>query len=291
MKNIKSHFSFDFGQRNGIFLLVLLIIVVQLVYFFYPFASAEENKSQFSQEDIEQFKVLIDSLEQQKIEDHKPKQFPFNPNYITDYKGYTLGMSVAEIDRLHAYRDSGKWVNSKQDFQRVTQVSDSLLNTFAHLFKFPDWVTNPSASSNTFKRRTLSYNQKQDLNKASASDLEKVVGIGPYFAGRIIAYREELGGFSAPDQLKDIERLDPQVITKLLETFAIKTPKKIDKQNLNILGVPDLIKIPGMDYETARIIVNYRKEVRVIQSFEELKKIEDFPVEKLDRIKLYLQLN
>jgi hypothetical protein len=28
------------------------------------------------------------------------KVYPFNPNFITDYKGYKLGMSVQEIDRL-----------------------------------------------------------------------------------------------------------------------------------------------------------------------------------------------
>jgi hypothetical protein len=52
--------------------------------------------------------------------------YPFNPNFITDFKGYKLGMSVQEIDLLE-YRKGNKYVNSPKEFQAVTQVSDSLL--------------------------------------------------------------------------------------------------------------------------------------------------------------------
>ena len=37
-------------------------------------------------------------------------------------------------------------------------------------------------------------------------------------------------------------------------------------------------------------IVTYRDSVGIIRDFSELSKIEDFPVKKIDRIKLYLSL-
>ena len=83
----------------------------------------------------------MDSLIAQQRQNSAPKIYPFNPNYITDYKGYTLGMSAEEINRLHAYRAKNKWVNSSKEFQRITKVSDSLLKQIAPYFKFPDWVT------------------------------------------------------------------------------------------------------------------------------------------------------
>jgi hypothetical protein len=61
----------------------------------------------------------------------KPKIYPFNPNFITDFKGYKLGMSVTEIDRLLAFRKTNRYVNSAAEFQQVTQVSDSLLAQIA----------------------------------------------------------------------------------------------------------------------------------------------------------------
>ena len=57
-------------------------------------------------------------------------------------------MSNEQIDRLLAFREQGKWINSKEQFQEVTLVSDSLLNVISPLFKFPDWVENPRTNQN-----------------------------------------------------------------------------------------------------------------------------------------------
>ncbi len=130
---------FTKSQQNGIFLLVLIIIILQAVYYFSDFSS-ESNTKTLSQEELEGFQSQIDSIRLARAEADTVKIFPFNPNYITDFKGYTLGMSVAEIDKLHQFRDENKWINSAEDFQSVTGVSDSLLSAISPFFKFPDWV-------------------------------------------------------------------------------------------------------------------------------------------------------
>jgi DNA uptake protein ComE-like DNA-binding protein len=43
-----------------------------------------------------------------------------------------------------------------------------------------------------------------------------------------------------------------------------------------------------LDYELPKKIFEYRDEVAEIQELEELKKIDGFPVDKFDRISLYL---
>ena len=111
----------------------------QSAYFLIDFKSTT-NDSKEKQEWLA-FQTEIDSLKQIK-HDYIPKIYPFNPNFITDFKGQKLGMSVAEIDRLLAFRKTNKYVNTPEDFQKVTKISDSLLNTMVPYFKFPDWVTN-----------------------------------------------------------------------------------------------------------------------------------------------------
>ena len=125
MTHIKSHFKFTKGQRNGIFLLIFIVILIQCIYTFVDFTSKE---IEIDQTELAKFQNEIDSLKLVEIENSKPKIFPFNPNYITDYKGYTLGMSSDEIDRLLQYREQDKWINSSKQFQEVTKVSDSLLD-------------------------------------------------------------------------------------------------------------------------------------------------------------------
>ena len=120
---MKSHFQFSNKQRSGIFLLVVIIVIGQLVYVLVDFSN---NEIPTNQDKLDVFRNELDSLRQVELENKKPKLYPFNPNYITDYKGYTLGMTNEEIDRLHRFRDGNQWVNSAKDFQKVTQVSDSL---------------------------------------------------------------------------------------------------------------------------------------------------------------------
>ena len=91
---------------------------------FWESESYELTTTEYNQ--ITVFQSEIDSLA--SLQHHKKYEIqPFNPNFITDYKGYVLGMSIEEIDRLHAFRKTNKYVNSAKEFQQVTQVSDSFL--------------------------------------------------------------------------------------------------------------------------------------------------------------------
>ncbi|HAT70682.1 MAG TPA: competence protein ComEA [Flavobacteriaceae bacterium] len=264
-----------------------IILVLQLAYWLIPFPKDIAPKDT---PELVRFQQKVDSLKQLKIKENTPKQYPFNPNFITDYKGYTLGMSTQEIDRLLAYRKQNKWVNSKKDFQDVTKVSDSLLNTFSHLFKFPDFITNPKKKKVFAKDRKLSYKDKIDLNKATALQLQGVYGIGPYYSEKIIAYRTKLNGFSDNVQLKDVYGLEPNVINNILKKFTVKTPVNIKKININTAKVTDLSELPNLNYEIARQIIKYRELNGEFNDINQLKSIAEFPIEKFDRIQLYLTL-
>ena len=141
MKLFKSHFfRHNKGQRNGIFFLVLLIIVLQSLFLFVDFTSDQPQAEQFFRSVLLIQKQLDQSKGCLRLRKGMPSIFPFNPNFITDHKGEQLGMSLAEIDRLLAFRKTGAFVNSKRQFQQVTKVSGSLLSAISRYFKFPDWV-------------------------------------------------------------------------------------------------------------------------------------------------------
>ena len=290
MQNYKSHFTFSKEQRNGIFLLILLIIVLQCVYFF---VDKDSEDISVNQEELAKFQKEIDSLKLVELEERKPKIYPFNPNYITDYKGASLGMSNEEIDRLHAFRKQNKWVNTTKGFQEVTKISDSLLNAISPYFKFPDWVTNPKPKTNaTFYNNTpKTFAQKQDLNTATAKQLQKINSIGEYYSERIVKFRNKFtGGFIADVQLQDVYGLTPEVIEKITNQFTVKTPRSIKKININKAEIEDLVTIQHIDYDLAHDIVEQRKLRDGYNSLNELTKVKDFPVNKLEIIKLYLLL-
>ncbi|WP_027136971.1 ComEA family DNA-binding protein [Gaetbulibacter saemankumensis] len=288
---MKSHLLFSKEQRNGIFLLVLIIVALQCIYFFID-GSAEEL--QIDQEALAIYQKEIDSLKAIQIDASKPKIFPFNPNYITDYKGAVLGMSNEEIDRLLFYRKQDKWINSAKDFQMVTQVSDSLLKVISPYFKFPDWVDKSKVTlkPRSYTNKVYSFADKIDLNKATAQELQMVNGVGKVLSERIIKYRNKFaGGFIDDVQLLDVFGLSPEVIQKITNRFTVKTPRAVHKINLNRATVEELVTVQHIDYDLAHAITEARTLRDGFNSFDELVKVKDFPVNKIDIIKLYLSLD
>lgn len=288
---MKSHFQFSNKERNGIFLLAVIIVVLQGIYVFTDF-----SQEPLPSNDIELDVLIseIDSLKKVQLRQNKPKIFPFNPNYITDYKGFVLGMSNEEIDRLHKFRSENKWVNSAKEFQKVTLISDSLLNAISPNFKFPEWVSQPKKTYSKFsfeQNINKTTQQKIDLNKATASELQKVYGIGEKLSERIINYRTKLdGGFHSTVELNEVYGLAPEVIDRLKEHFIVKTPRHIKTINLNTASRDELVLIKYIDYEVASNIIEERTLRDGFNSLEELTKVEDFPLNKYEIIKLYLHL-
>ncbi|EGV42585.1 helix-hairpin-helix domain-containing protein [Bizionia argentinensis JUB59] len=291
----KSHFTFTRKQRNGIFLLVTVIVFLQVAFYLYDKSLGVHAETNFVIDDLQK---EVDSLKLVQLQKLKPKVYPFNPNYITDYKGYTLGMSNEEIDRLHHFRATEKWVNSAKDFQQVTKVSDSLLERLSPYFKFPDWVTNPKPknvnqnydnNNNNNNNKPKTFAEKIDLNTVTASQLKRVYGVGEKLSERIINYREEIGSiFIADIQLTEVYGLSPEVILRIKEQFTVKTPKSIQLINLNTATRDQLVNINYIDYEVAHNIIEQRTLRDGFQSLNDLTKVKDFPVSKFEIITLYL---
>ena len=285
----KSHFWYNQRQRNGILFLAILIIIFQLVYFFADFLSKETTD--LNTPEIILFQKELDSLKQIELEKRKPKVFPFNPSFITDFKGYQLGMTTEEIDRLLEHRAKGKYINSVKEFQQVTGVNDSLLNAISPYFKFPDWVIKKQQLKikDVISRRSEKSLPVKDINSVTAEELKSINGIGDKLSKRIINYRNKLGGFLINSQLYEVYYLDKEVADKVLERFKVLEKPLIKKINVNEATFKEVLSIIYIDYELTKKIFDYRDEVAEIQSLEELKQIEGFPLEKFDRITLYLE--
>jgi len=294
MSIFKSHFWYHKSQRNGIFILIILIVIFQSIIVFVDFSSKEKLNTDTPK--VLAFHYQIDSLSKISIENRRLKIFPFNPNYITDYKGAQLGMSLVEIDKLLAFRKTGKFINSKKEFQNITTISDSLLNNISPYFKFPEWVVkrnqnvelSTSRDIRSFAKKSKYILTSTDLNIVSKEDLKTINGIGEKLSDRIIKYRSKLQGFSTANQLYEVWGLSAEVVGKLVLGFKVVKLPNIQKSNVNTASFRELLKNPYIDYELCKKIFDYKDEVAELQDVSELKNIIGFPLELYDRIVLYL---
>ena len=290
-KFLRIVFHFSNSQKIGLLLLFAVIFIMQFFIFYVNF-SVPLIQNEAEKQKWLSFQTEIDSLKQERTFE-TPKIYPFNPNFISDFKGYKLGMSIAQIDRLLAFRKTNKYVNSPQEFQAVTKVSDSLLSTIAPYFKFPDWVKNKQGS--TFQNYAFNAKSKKDvlvvkdINTASQEDLKKVYGIGDGLSLRILKEKNRFGSFVSMDQIDDVWGLSPEVIIEIKKSFKIQTAPNVKKIKINEASIKQLMELPFFRYALAREIVICRSNNGDFQNSADLTKIKDFPVDKIKIIALYLE--
>lgn len=290
MNFFESHFWYTKRQRNGILFLTFVLILLQTILLFVDFNFSEDP--QISSETYDLFQHKLDSLKKENQDNIKEYTYRFNPNYISDFKAYQLGLSVEETDRLFTFREKGKYVNSANEFQEVTGVDDSLLNKIEPLFKFPAWTQqkrSKQVAQNYEKPNSLPEPGKiKDLNTVSAQELTSDIGISDGLAKRIVAYRNKLQGFYENDQLLEVYYLDEKTADQILKYYQVINKPVIQKIDINSASFKEVLKTPYLDYKLTKRIFQYRDENLHFKNLEELKQIDSFPIEKFDRIALYL---
>jgi DNA uptake protein ComE-like DNA-binding protein len=296
-KHRNTWYYYTKSQRRGFVALFVIILIVQVILLFASKLTYQtKDYSQNFDADYLEKKKYIDSL-YLAANERKDTIYPFNPNYITDYRGQMLEMTIEEIDRLHRFRKENKFVNSVREFQAITQVSDEWIAKYSPFFQFPDWVTQKESNKQAYSNHKSNWKKseqqeqivKQDINQATSEDLQKVRGIGPVFSERIIKDRNKYGGYVSTQQLYFVYGLEEEVLDELKKYFEVGTLPAIKKINVNEASINELKEVPYLNYYIAREIVKYRSMNGDFTNKNDLKEIDKFPLDKIDIISLYLE--
>ena len=261
-------------QRGAVLILLVLLIAVQLYRLLV-------NAPELSPVDLSQaqsYQTQLDSL-RTKENAQTPIVYQYNPNYLTGYRAYTLGLPPEAFDKLLRYRQTNSYVNTPKQFQEVTKLSDSLMEKLLPQLKF----SKPLYKSKTKNRIVL----KKDINKASASDFQEVSGIGAVLSERIVKYRSYLSGFSVLEQCYEVYGLDSLLVQRLWERFEIQSLPEIERLDLTTVSLQELEQIPYLNRADARKIIAHRTKNKGISTVALSELFVNSP-NKLQRIKLYL---
>lgn len=145
-------------------------------------------------------------------------------------------------------------------------------------------------TNSTVQRRKRTYiDQPIDINRADSADLLPLPGIGPVFAGRIIKYRNLLGGFVSIDQLGEVYGIPDETIQKIRDQVQIDS-SAVYKIRIDSATFRELIRHPYLEYEHVKALVEYRDFKGDIESIRELQDNYILPDSVLQRVKPYLGL-
>ncbi len=245
---------FNRQQRRGILILLGTIFVLQIIVWQSGNVSGSEVPEYKIPEAIQKQYDSLATLARLKAQ---KKIYPFNPNYLTDYKGYYLGLSLQQIDSVLAFRKTNHFFKTKEQFKQVAGLSDSLYNVLAPYIKIPVYKKQAAR----FSSPVSSY----DLNLATATDLQQINGIGPVLSKRIVKYRQSIGGFHSPAQLNKVYGLKPETAQAVLAKFYLKTSDekvtRIKKKAVNSADIDDFKQVPGIGDKLATRIFKYRQKI------------------------------
>ncbi|MEX2511444.1 MAG: helix-hairpin-helix domain-containing protein [Cyclobacteriaceae bacterium] len=141
-------------------------------------------------------------------------------------------------------------------------------------------------SSNRNNRQVPRLNEVP-FHETDAVVLQMVSGIGPVLSSRIVAFRDNLGGFYTKEQILEVYGIDPDLADKIYEAFPFEA-RVTRKINLNEIDLKGLAQHPYIKYGEAKVILAYRKQHGGLKNSGDLLKIKIFNEEWVNRLAPYL---
>lgn len=168
---------------------------------------------------------------------------------------------------------------------------DSLESAGITLVASPLPVFNPQDTVKTTpNQRQLDNINRISFSEADSITLQIVPGIGPATAGRIIKYRENLGGFHSKNQLMEVFGVKEETAEAVWEFFEFY-PTIFRKIKINSAELEVMASHPYISYGEAKVLIAFRNQHGRFITSEELLKVKIFKKEWVEKIKPYLDFD
>lgn len=299
-KWLEQYFTFTQGEKNGVVVLVLLSIatfIVPSIYFYFQPVEHVVNSSYDKEVTafIEEYNQRKQLAQADTIGDSSPYNynpyanvdlssqfarkekkaityFNFDPNKIGVAEWMQLGFSEKQAASIEKAKAKGFKFYKPEDLKRIHVVGEQNYNRLAAYItieptNFPKKeYTKPVYPEKKIEKYVV------DINTADSSLFERQRGIGPSLASRIIKYRNRLGGFISPEQIKEVWNFPDSTYQNLKDRFVVNEVS-LTKININTADFKTMGTHPYINYTYARVIEAYRKQHGSFKAVIDLKKI------------------
>lgn len=217
---------------------------------------------------------------------------PFDPNTADSATMVQSGMKPFVAKNLINFRSKGASFRKAEDLKKIYGMDEVQWEKIAEWVEIRENESSNSEFLNAEKKlEEKKYENKTKehfiicINSTNAEEWQKINGIGPGYAKRIVQFRENLGGFTSVQQVSETYNLPDSVFQKILPFLSLDTPaKQID---INSATFEELNLHPYISKKQAQLIVNYRQHHGSYKDVDALKKIKAFDAEWLEKVRPY----
>ncbi len=225
---------------------------------------------------------------------------PFDPNTADSSTLVHVGLKPWQARNMLKYRAKGGKYRKAEDMRRLYGMTDSLYRVLEPYIRIAEETVRGDSVRQDSVPRYVSTKRDTVLNlrTADTTELKMIRGIGSYTAREIVRYRAQLGGFVSTEQLLDIQAVrraiayrqetdstntrDSLLCHFVLDSVAVKTLP------VNKLRVEQLQRHPYLRFAQAKALYELRRRRIHIDSAEELRQLDCFTEEELQRLLPYL---
>ena len=191
----------------------------------------------------------------------------FAKSYVVSSQMYEKLAPYIRIETDTRAKNAGKDAVSEGTASSLSQgATGRPVNTSGRHTETSSPPSSSSSSSSEQMNRVVSEGiassapPRVEINTAGEEALQKLRGIGPYYAQKIVQYRERLGGFILIEQLLEIEGIDEERLAMFGEQVDIDY-EKIRPLSLAAADAKVLGAHPYIGPYAARWIVHYRSQL------------------------------
>ncbi len=288
--NISEYFTFTKSERNGITILVGILIILMGFLYYTHFITPPQNKLDIAslKNEVAQFEASLTPREElgKPIADSTifisntatevPKQLlAFNPNHLPEEKWKSLGVPDWLIERIKNYESKGGHFRKKEDLSKIYSMPPDLFQRLAPYIEIAaaDTSSRKVYDTNSFAKERAEALSKLmvDINIANETELDALPMIGLGRAKKIIEYRNNLHGFTHKEQLLEVWSINDTIYNAIANYIEVGV-NTIRPININTKD-PAQLRHPYINFSLAKMIANYHSTHGDYKNIEEIKKL------------------
>jgi competence protein ComEA len=277
---LKDWFHYHLSARRGIWILCLLLLFSVACKIFLP-RWIHPKYEPLSAKTIEIKEILslkVSDSDSSHIFYSEPREenmtelFPFDPNSLDDVGWKNLGLSEGQVKSIRKYLNSGGKFKIKTDLSKMYVVSKEMYTNWEPFILLPSELTpNKIDYSSSNKSESKKEFHVLNLNRADSAELLNLPGIGPYYAGAIVKYRNRLGGFLRIEQLLDVWKMKPETVDLIRDKVHLD-PNDVSYIQINTVNADQLSLHPYFNPSKAKALISYREKHGPFQQTQDILK-------------------